>query len=122
MLANPTNLGLIDIYLDATNRYGTKMSPWNEKCFLHGVADHVINPTNSRRALDDGVEHRLHVRRRTTDKLSTSAVAVWCSSASRNSALRLPSLEEPHVLDGDHRLIGECFEQSDLPIRKRPNF
>ena len=28
---------------------------------------HVIDPTNPRGALDDGVEHRLHVRRRTAD-------------------------------------------------------
>ena len=28
---------------------------------------HVINPTNPRGALDDGVEHRLHVRGRAAD-------------------------------------------------------
>ena len=28
---------------------------------------HIIDPANPRRALDDGVEHRLHVRRRAAD-------------------------------------------------------
>ena len=37
-----------------------------------------------------------------------SLVAVCCSNAS------LSSLKQPHVLDGDHGLIGESFEQLDL--------
>ena len=28
-------------------------------------------------------------------------------------------LEQPHVLDGDHRLVGEGFEQIDLPVGER---
>ena len=43
---------------------------------------------------------------------STSAVAVCCSSAS----LRL--VEQPHVLDRDHRLVGEGLQQLDL-VRRR---
>ena len=27
-------------------------------------------------------------------------------------------LEQPHILDGDHRLIGEGFEQRDLPFER----
>ena len=37
-----------------------------------------------------------------------SLVAVCCSSAS------VELLEQPHVLDGDHRLVGEGFKQLDL--------
>jgi hypothetical protein len=29
--------------------------------------------------------------------------------------------EQPHVLDGDDRLVGEGLEQSDLPLREAPN-
>ena len=54
---------------------------------------------------------------------STSPVAVWCSSASRNSALRsLQFLEQPHVLDGDDGLVGEGLQQSDLFVRERSDF
>ena len=53
---------------------------------------------------------------------STSAVAVWCSRASRNSALRsLSLLEQANVLDGDDRLVGEGFKQRDVFFCKRTN-
>src|SRR5262245_23774688 len=67
MLANPTNLGLIEIYLDATNRYGTKMSPWNRSVSFVESQQQVIDPTNPGSALDDSIEHWLHVGRRTAD-------------------------------------------------------
>jgi hypothetical protein len=31
-------------------------------------------------------------------------------------------VEQPDVLDGDHRLIGEGLEKSDLGVGKRPAF
>ena len=34
----------------------------------------------------------------------------------------LQFLEQPHVLDGDDRLIGEGFQQRDLFVRKRTDF
>ena len=33
----------------------------------------------------------------------------------------LQFLEQPHVLDGDHRLVGEGFEKRDLLVRERTN-
>ena len=46
---------------------------------------------------------------------STSAVAVCCSSASRKLACaRLHLFKQPHVLDRDHRLVGEDGYQIDL--------
>ena len=51
---------------------------------------------------------------------STSLVAVCCSSDSVSSRVaRLQLLEQPHVLDGDHRLVGEGLEQPDLPVGER---
>ena len=52
--------------------------------------------------------------------LSTSAVAVCCSSNSLSS-LRSPQLiEQPHVLDGDNGLFGEVHHQLDLLVGERP--
>ena len=34
----------------------------------------------------------------------------------------LDFLEQPHVLDGDHRLIGEGLEKGDLLFSERTNF
>ena len=67
MLAHPAKLWLINTDLDAANGYGTKMSPRNHSVSLVESQHHVIDPTNPRGALDDGVEDRLHVRRRAAD-------------------------------------------------------
>ena len=61
------NCGVINTDLDAANRYGTKMSPRNHDVPLAESQHHVINPTNPRGALDDGIEDRLHVRGRAAD-------------------------------------------------------
>ena len=46
-----------------------------------------------------------------------SLVAVCCSSASVRSRLRASQLlEQPHVLDGDDRLVGERAKQLDLRV------
>ena len=67
MLAHPAKLWLINTDLDAASRYRTKMSPRNHAFLLTEPQQHVIDPTNPRGALDDGVEHRLHVRGRAAD-------------------------------------------------------
>jgi hypothetical protein len=52
--------------------------------------------------------------------LSTSAVAVWCSSASRNSALRSPSsLNKRTFSIAMTGLIGEGFQERDLLVSER---
>ena len=53
-----------------------------------------------------------------------SAVAVCCSRVSVTSRARSarssPQLrEQPHVLDGDDRLVGERLEEGDLLVRER---
>ena len=54
--------------------------------------------------------------------LSTSAVAVCCSSDSVEIVGALAQLvEQPRVLDGDHRLGGEVLHQLDLLVGERPH-
>ena len=67
MLAHPAKLWCINTDLDAANGYGTKMSPRNHNVALVKSQHHIIDPTNPGGALDDGVEDRLHVRRRAAD-------------------------------------------------------
>ena len=47
-----------------------------------------------------------------------SPVAVCCSSASVSP---VSAREQPHVLDGDHRLVGEGLEQRDLLVGEGPH-
>ena len=115
MLAHPAICGSSILISTRPGRYGTKMSPRNHSVALAEPQHHVINPTNPRGALDDGVEHRLHVRRRAADDAEHLGRCRLMLQASRNSALRSWSLlEQSHVLDGDYRLIGEGFKQLDL--------
>ena len=88
MLAHPAILWLINTDLEAANGYGTKMSPRNHNVSFAESQHHVINPTNPRRALDDGVEHRLHIGRRTADDAEHLGRCRLMLQASRNSALR----------------------------------
>ena len=68
MLAHPAKLWRINTDLYAAGYgYGTKMSPRNQTVPLVESQHHVIDPTNPGGALDDGVEDRLHVRRRAAD-------------------------------------------------------
>src|SRR5215468_12686499 len=67
MLANPAMVWLINIDLDAANRDGAKMSPRRHNVPVSESQQHVINPTNPCRALDNRIEHRLHVRRGAAD-------------------------------------------------------
>ena len=84
---------------------------------------HIINPTNPRRALDDGVEDRLHVRGRAADdaehlggcRLMLQRFAQFCVALAE-------FLEQAHILDGDDRLISEGFEKADLLIRERLDY
>src|SRR5215510_15668546 len=67
LLAQPARYRLVDTDLDTSLGYRTKMRPPNHRIALSKPQHHIIDPTNLCRALDDGVEHRLDVRRRTAD-------------------------------------------------------
>ncbi len=88
------------------------MSPRNHSVPLAESQHHVIDPANPRRALDDGVEHRLHVGRRAAD--DAEHLGRRRLMLQRLAQLRVALaefFEQAHVLDGDHRLVGEGFEQ-----------
>ena len=96
------------------------MSPRNQTVPLTESQHHVINPANPRGALDDGIEHRLHVRRRAADdaehlgrrRLMLQRLAQFCVAL-------LDLLEQPHVLDGDHGLSRQRFQAVDLLLGER---
>ena len=84
---------------------------------------HIIDPANPRRALDDGVEHRLHVRRRAADDAEhLGRRRLMLQSFAQFRVALAEFVEQPHVFDGDDRLVGEGFKKSDLFVRERTNF
>ena len=123
VLAYPVKLWSIDNARGTGIRYRPKMSPQDHSIPLVKSQYHIIDPTNPGRALDDGVEHRLHVRGRPADdaehfgsrRLMLQRLAQFCIAL-------LQFLEQPHVLDGDHGLVGKGFEERDLLVSKRLDF
>src|SRR5262249_8392940 len=107
--------------LDAADGWDrTKMSTRNASVSLAESQHHVINPTNPGGALDDGVEHRLHIRGRAADDTEhLGRCRLMLQGLAQFGIALLDLLEEPYVFDGDHGLVGEGFEKSDLFLRER---
>src|SRR5262245_44089927 len=122
MLAHPAKMRLINTDLDAAHGYGywTKMSPRNQSVPLAESQDHVIDPTDLSRALDDGIEHRLHVGRRPTDDAEHfRRCRLMLQRFAQFGITLLQFFEEANVLDSDDRLVGKGCYQLDLFICKR---
>src|SRR4030095_4001001 len=122
---HPGKHWLINTDLDATSGYGygTNVSPRNHLAFLVKPQLHVIDAANPGGALDDGVENRLHVGGRAADdaehlrccRLMLQGLAQFCVAL-------LDFLEEPHVFDGNYRLVGKGFEKRDLLVGEWTDF
>jgi hypothetical protein len=67
VLAHPPIMRLIRTDFDSFDWYGTKMSARNHGISIAKSQQHVVNSANSGRALDNRIEHRLHVRGRPTN-------------------------------------------------------
>ena len=67
VFTHPTELRLINADLDAASGYGTKMSPRYHSVSFMESQHYIVYPANPRGALDDGIQHRLHVRGRAAD-------------------------------------------------------
>src|SRR5215475_10387964 len=122
MLAHPVILWLMNTDLDAGGGYGTKMRPRNHHVHLAEPQQHVIDTTNPRRALDYRVEHRLDVRGRAADDAKhLSGSGLMLQRLAQFGIALLQLFEEPDILDGDHRLVGEGRDQRNLLISERPD-
>src|SRR5918993_4079699 len=108
MLAHPLVLWLIDTDLEPTHGYGTKMSPRYHNLTVVESQNYIIDPANPRGTLDDGVQHRLHVRRRTADDAQyLGRCGLMLQSLAQLRVALLDLLEEPDVCDRDDGLTRE---------------
>src|SRR5262245_27373070 len=79
--------------------------------------------TQPPRALCYGVEHRLCVGGRPTDDAEDlTGCGLVFERLLQFALARLLRLEQPGVLDGDHRLVRKVFEQRDLLVAEEPDF
>jgi hypothetical protein len=79
--------------------------------------DREIPLTQACRALRDHVKDGLHVGRRLADNLEDLAGGrLLLQGRGQLAIARLELAEQPHVLDGDHRLVGERLEQLHVRV------
>ena len=98
------------------------MSPRNHNVPLAESQHHVIDSTNPSGALDDGIEHRLHVGRRAADDAEhLGRRGLMLQRLAQFRIALLEFFEEPHILDGDHSLISESFQERDLLLGEGAN-
>src|SRR5437762_1962806 len=84
---------------------------------VRNTQDYVVNPAHPCGALADGIKHRLHVSRRAADDTEhLGGRGLVLQRLAQRSVALLELVEQPHVLDGDHRLVRERFQELDLPL------
>src|SRR5262245_23933229 len=113
MLANPANLWFIKTNLDAANRYRAKMSPENRRIPFAEPQPHIINSADPSSALNNGVEHRLHVGGRAADDAEhLGGCRLMLQRFAQFRIALLQFLEQPHVLDCDDCLVAKVFNKA----------
>src|SRR5262249_19946937 len=73
-------------------------------------------------AADDGLEHGLELERGADRSADLTERAKLRDRPGKFARARLHLVEQPHVLDRDHRLVGEGGYQLDLLVGERRNF
>ena len=82
----------------------------------------MIGVTEPCRGFDQCIEHRLQIERRTADDLEhICGRGLLLQKFRQVFRARLHFIEQPHVFDGDHGLIGEGGYEFDLLVCKRRN-
>ena len=110
VLAHPAKLWLIDTDLKIEDTVWDQNGPAEANCPLAESQHHVIDPTNPGGALDDGIEHRLNVRGRAADDAEhLGCRGLMLQRLAQFRVALAEFLEQAHVLDCDHRLVGEGF-------------
>ena len=90
--------------------------------FLQQLDRGVIRSAHQRRALCDGVQHRLEVRGRARDdSQDLGGGGLLLERLGQLAVARLQLGEQADVLDRDDRLVGEGLEQRDLLVGERAN-
>src|SRR4029079_17170051 len=84
--------------------------------------DGIIGSAQLAGAIDDGIHHRLDVGRRRGNHVEDGGAAgLVCQSLRQLARPYLNFLEQPRVLDRDHRLIGKGRNKLDLFFGERPH-
>ena len=95
----------------------------SERIALLQPDDRVEGFAKSRSVLGDGIKDRLHIGRRAGDHTQDLARrGLLLERLRERDVARLHFIEQAHVFDCDHRLVGEGLEQVLLRSWNRPRF
>src|SRR5262245_26815601 len=98
------------------------MTPRYHSVSLAELQQHIINPTNPCSALDDSIKHRLHVCwRAANDAEHLGCCRLMLQRFAQFGIALLDLFEQPHVFDGDDRLVGESLKKRDLFVCEWPD-
>ena len=88
---------------------------------IESIEERPVRGAQPGRVLGEDLEDRLEVERGAADDLQYLARGRLALQGFRQVMVpRLHLGEEPDVLDGDDRLVGEGLQQIDLPFGERP--
>src|SRR5690242_11218869 len=105
MFTHPVKAWILTTNLTTDMRYGTKVSPCNHGVPLAESQYEIVNPANPRGALNDGIEHRLHVRRRAADDAEHFGCrGLMLQGLAQFSVALLNFFEQAHIFNRDNRL------------------
>jgi hypothetical protein len=122
MFPYPAKPWSIDIHRDPSSRdgYGAVMGTGDHTLRVPEPEHYVVNSTNPGGALDNRIEHRLHIRRRATDYPEYfGRCGLMFQRLAEFGVALLDLLDQPDVLDCDDSLIGKGLEQRNLLVRER---
>ena len=102
-------------------RGGIVGGPDSQELAVEAIDERALGLAQPDRVLRQRLEDRLEIERGPADDLEELA-------GRRLLLERVPQLavaclqlgEQPHVLDGDHGLVGECLEEHDLLVGEGP--
>src|SRR5262245_53351636 len=117
VVAHPTKPWFINTDLFALNgyRYRTEMRFRNEIVALTKSQSQVIDAADPRSTLYDGIKHRLHIRGGPADDAEyLGRCSLMLQRLAQFSVAFLYLLEQAYILDCDHCLGSEGFQQRDV--------
>src|SRR5215471_5542617 len=96
------------------------MSPRNHSVPHSKSQHHIVDPANFCRALNNGIQHRLHVGGRPTDDSEhLSCRRLMLQGLAQLCVALLDLFEQSDILDGNDRMVRKGFQKFNLSIRER---
>src|SRR5438552_6890032 len=84
---------------------------------VESLKEPALGPGQPGGVLDEGLQHGLEIERRAADHLEHFAGRrLLLERDPQLTVARLQLREQPHVLDGDHSLVGKGLKESNLLV------